>query len=101
MKSFENKKTEFTDKEKEVGFAKMAIFVLNNPPKNGWDPMSIKKSLTIEAKMEKAKMGEKIKLEDAEFDYLYERAQPENMRWALKHQAIVDFSEYLDELKKK
>lgn len=99
MKTFENKVTEFTENDKQLGFADMALHCLNNPPKDGWEPKTVKLSLTVEAKLEKTSIGAEIELEDAEFDYLYLRSQPDNMRWALKHMAIVDYSDYLDKIK--
>jgi hypothetical protein len=100
MKKFENKETEFTENGEQLGFADMAMHCLDNPPKDGWEPRTMKLSFVVESKLEKAEIGDVIDLEDAEFDYLYLRSQPENMRWALKHKAIIDYSEYLDEVKK-
>lgn len=100
MKTFINKKTQFTSKDEKIGFAKLAEICLDNPPKEGWSPQDMKLSIKIESKLEDQKFDAKIKLEDTEFDYLYIRCQPENMKWAVKHQSIVDFSEYLEILKK-
>jgi hypothetical protein len=101
MKTFVNKETEFTLGEKKLGYADLAKFCLDNPPKEGWAPADMKMSIKVEAKLEDKEFGAKIKLEDAEFDYLHKRSQPDQMRWAIKHAAIVDFTDYLESLKKK
>jgi hypothetical protein len=127
MKKFENKETGFTTADKNnkiinMGFAGMAIQCLNNPPAEGWDKNNIEKSLRVESALKKVsyktnldngqgglvevdinystmKLKEKVDLEDADFDYLYMRAQPQNMKWREKSQDIVDFGNYLDKLK--
>ena len=101
MKNFKNKSTELTEKGQELGFAGLAKCCLDTTPEKGWDPQSIRLSLACEAKIAKSKIGDTIKFEDAEFNYLFQMSQPDNMRWAMKHQDIVDYSEYLDEVKSK
>ena len=104
MKTLVNTKTEITKQEEDgsksfLGYADLAKFCTDNPPKDGWDKDSMKMSIKIENKLEKVKIGDKIDLEDAEFDYLYAAAQPDKMKWAMKHKDLVSFLEYLDKLK--
>ena len=59
----------------------------------------MKLSLKLDSVLEGLEMGETAKLEDAEFDYLYKMCQPEEMKWKLKHNDILGFLEYLEEVK--
>ena len=98
-------KTEITKQEEDgsksfLGYADLAKFCTDNPPKDGWDKDSMKLSIKIEDKLEKAKLGDKIKLEDAEFEYLYKAAQPNSMKWAMKHKDLIAFLDYIETLKK-
>lgn len=105
MKTFKNIKTEITRQneqgEKEfLGYADLAKFCTDNTPRDGWDKDSMKMCIKIEDKLDNAKLDSKIELEDAEFDYLYKAAQPESMKWAMKHKDLVAFLDYLETLNK-
>lgn len=104
MIKFTNTKTEITEKDENgkesfLGYANLAKYCIDNPPKDGWDKDSMKVCIKVEDKLEKLEIGKSVQFEDAEFEYLYNACQPESFRWAMKHKDIVKFIEYLDKIK--
>ena len=102
MKTFLNKKTEITqidDKEKKtnLGYADLAAIALNTAPQGGWTPDDMRKRIKVMSKLEKQKLGAKIKLEDAEFNTLFDN---KDVRWKFMHKDVVSFDDYLIELSK-
>jgi hypothetical protein len=99
MKKFENKATEITEGTKELGFKELALVGLNAVPKEGWTTDTMRKRFKAIDKIEKlSKVGDKIELEDAEFDVLLEASK---INWGMMHKDIVRFDDYLQELNSK
>jgi hypothetical protein len=99
MKKLENKKIELKfEEDKEMGFADLAKVCVNQIPEGGVPPVEMGKRIAIIAKLDNAKIGDKIELEDAQFDML--KSLADNTGWRLIHKDIVAFNEHLEKLKK-
>jgi len=100
MKKLENKSIELKFEEgKEMGFADLAKICLNQVPEGGIAPIEMSKRIAAIAKMDSAKLGEKIDLEESEFKML--KGLAETTGWRLIHADIVAFNDYLIEIDKK
>ena len=92
MKSINNKKVELLGKD--VTYAELLRACNDVAPEKGWTVSEQKKALRVDTALDNAK--ETIELEDADFDYL--KPKVTGMTWALKAQALVDFTEYIESL---
>jgi len=98
MKKLENKEIELEFvKDVKAGFADLAIICINQIPEGGVLPSEMSKRLKVLGKFNTVKIGDKIELEDAEFDMLKKLA--DNTGWKLIHKDIAAFNEYLEKLK--
>ena len=109
MKTLTNKKTELTEtihKEGEepvtrnLGFVDLILIALNVTPAAGWDSVSMRKHMRVEAKLEDVKLGAKFKLEDADFELVNEICKPGNIKWKMKSQGVLDLEDHLAEVAK-
>ena len=98
MKKLENKAIElkFGEDKTEMGFVDLAIVCMNQIPEGGVPPLEMSKRIAILGKLNNAKLGEKVELEDAQFEMLKRLA--DNTGWRLIHKDIVAFNEHLEKL---
>jgi len=100
MKVFENKETEITEQRgeeiKKIGFKDLALVGLNAAPKEGWTTDEMRKRFKAIDKIENLKIGDKVELEDSEFEVLLESSK---VNWAIMHKDIIRFDDYLTLLK--
>ena len=99
MKTFENKETTITEgngtETRILGFADLALVGLNAAPKEGWTTDEMRKRFKAIDKIENLKIGDKVELEDSEFEVLL---QSSKVNWAIMHKDIVKFDDYLTSL---
>jgi len=99
MKTIENKETELTKevdgKEVKLGYVDLMLLGLNAPPKEGWTTDDMRKRFNVIGKIEDSKIGNKIKLEDAEFQVAFDC---KIVNWAMMHKDIVAFDDYMNKL---
>lgn len=66
-------------------------------PKEGWTPAEQRKSLRVDAALEKHKENKLIEMESSDFEYIKQKV--ETCPWTIKDKAIVEFSDYIRDLK--
>jgi len=99
MKTITNKTVELLGKD--VTYAELLRACNDVAPEKGWAVSEQKKALRVDTALDKSidnrwnVIGD-IELEDADFDYL--KPKVTGMTWALKAQALVDFTEYIESL---
>jgi hypothetical protein len=96
MKKFENKKTEFQDETGSLGYANFAIICLNQIPEGGLSPVEMSKRIKVLNPLQDLKVGETLKIEDADFEILKQCASV--TRWSMIHEDIVKFHNYLEKI---
>lgn len=82
----------------EVTYKELCLRCNDVLPEKGWTSAEQKKSLRVDTAFENIKEDNTIDIEDADFEYLQMKVA--TMPWAIKDQALVDFSEYIAGLKK-
>ena len=109
MKTFKNQQTQITiavqgtTELKSMTYADLATFVLAIPPvKNqdgsvSWPRAEQKIRFKIEDKLETLEVDAELKLEDAEFDKIFELSQ---QPWQFKHRDLLKYLDDLDEWNK-
>ena len=102
MKSFENKVTELLNNDgSKTTYAELiktcSDFLPKNEAKDGWTATLQKESFRVEAAVKDAKPGETINIEDN--DLLLIQKFCVGFGWNTKHIDLIDFDEYLQEIK--
>lgn len=95
MKKFENKVTEITNGEVKMTYCDFAVLGLNNPPQGGFTVKEMKFRMDLISKFENVKPGDIVKLEEDEFDKVYETKVK---GWNFMHKDIINYDNYLEKL---
>ena len=93
MKTVENKKLEVPGNIEK--YSDLIMLCVTNPPQGGYDVAEMRKRLKVMDTIERG--GDNLEFEDADFDCVKQCIK--SMRWAFIHKEIIDFVDYISELK--
>lgn len=93
MKKLENKKCTLVGKE--TTYAEILLLCNEVVPEKGWTPSTMAQAIKLDTVL-KAANGT-IEIEDA--DFILAKQVVENMKWAIKDVALVEFCDYIKSIK--
>ncbi len=104
MKTIENKTVNITGRNKlgvEVvqhkDYFDLIKLCVNIPPKEGYDVVEMSKRLRILNRLKEGAEGKDVDFEDADYECIKKCVK--EMRWAIIHKDIIDFIEYITNIK--
>lgn len=100
MKTISNKKTQIIiskegEKEEFLDYKGICLICLNVPISKGLGMTEMRQNVTTGKKIQDSK--DKIKLEDAEFEYL-KKCIDQKEDWTISHEDIVEFYNYINSI---
>jgi len=94
---FENKETKFTEGEKKLGYADLALTCLNTIPQGGLSPLEMADRLKVINPLRDMEIGKTHKLEEAHHETL--KSCVNITKWKMVHEDIVAFTDYVNNMK--